>query len=123
MQEQMKQGRQVTVKMLWGMAGSADPIEMPADQRATVAANLRNMATLIEQAPEHVVGLVFIAAERVKGDQEGVAMSCNIVGTSPAIAASHLILEEHGEQAVQEMLPHMMAQALADAVIGEAAQV
>ena len=111
-EQMMKQGRQTAVKMLWGMAGSAGPIEMPADQRATMAANLRHMATLLEQAPEHVAGMVFISGERVMGDQEGVAVSCNIVGTSPAVAACHLIIEEVGEQAMQEVLPELMVEAL-----------
>ena len=95
----MDPGRQTASRLLWGLAGNADPIDLPADVRTNIAANLRNFATLLEQAPRHLAGFVFIGGERVQGDEEGIGVSFNVVGSSPSIAAAHVMFEQVGNEA------------------------
>ena len=110
--QQLQLGRQQTVGMLWGMAGTTDGVQLPEEERVRVIATLRGLATLLESAPHNVVGLVLIAGEKIFGDQEGVNTSCVITGTAPSIAASHLVLEEPGRAALEEMIPHLLIEAL-----------
>lgn len=103
------------INMLWGMAADSNGLELES-KSAQVVQKLRSLADLIEHAPQNVVSLVLIAGEKFFGDEKGVSSHAVISGTSPAIAASFLILEEVGRAAMKEMVPHLLVQVIADAV-------
>lgn len=123
MQHALALGRQQAIARLWGMSAGGHGLQLPAEERHRVADQLRNLATLVERAPETVTGLVVFAGETVSGDKEGVHSTCIISGIAPAIAAAHITLEEHGAQAMQEVLPGLIMEALSEALIAEPATV
>lgn len=116
-------GREQAIGRLWGMSAGSQGVQLPTEDRQRVADQLRNLALLVERAPETLTGLVVIAGESVSGDKEGVHSTCIITGVAPALAAAHLSLEEHGAQAMQEVLPGLVMEALSEALIAEPATV
>lgn len=112
-------GREQAIGRLWGMSAGSQGVQLPTEERQRVADQLRNLALLVERAPETLTGLVVIAGESVSGDKEGVHSTCIITGVAPAIAAAHLVLEDAGGQALREVLPQMIMETLSSALMAE----
>lgn len=109
-------GRQQAIGRLWGMSAGGKGLQLNDKQRKGVADQLRSLATLVERAPELITGLVVMAGETVVGDRDGVHTTCIISGIAPAIAAAHITLEEHGVEALEEVIPELIMNALNDVV-------
>ena len=105
--------RQFMIDTLWSIA--AFPPEgvieglghLTLEQRKHVAEELRATATLLESAPETMLGLLFVTASHAPSDDgEDKAMKhVAAIGHAPAIAASYLTIEGLGTEACNEVLP------------------
>lgn len=128
LKEMLAVGREQAVGHLFSMAWGAPGLtDMPVEERAKMSNQLRHLATLIEDSPQVVAGIVCIAGEKVSiAETEGISSCVMISGTAPLIAAAHLVLEEHGKTALDECVPGLIREAVSsflDANGAEAATV
>lgn len=110
LEEMLAVGHEQAVGHLFSMAGGSQGlVDMPAEERTKMVNHLRHLATLIEDQPQSIVGIVCIAGEKVVTEEsEGISSCVMISGNSPLIAAAHLVLEEHGQTALAECTPGLI---------------
>lgn len=114
-EELLQRGRMDAVERLFSMSSDCGGLDqVPAEERARIVQALRSLADTVEHAPQTVKGLVLIGAEHVVGDKSGIQSTVVLSGSAPIVAASHLLIEPHGHEAMGNCIPQLLMDALSN---------
>lgn len=114
--EMLARGRQETIHELMTLSSACDPMGKTEEAGAleNTVKELRFLADLVEKSPHMVRGLILFSGIDVTGDDEGVQSSLVICGPAPIVAAAHLALEPHGQDAMTHCMPVLLKGALSE---------